>query len=327
MQRILVTGASGFVGHHLLAALHEAWPDARLHATVSRQGTTGRGGVASPRTTQWHSLDVRDASQVNELINRLKPQAIIHLAAQSHVPTSFEHTRYTWDVNLQGTLNILDSIQRECPDALLLNVGSSDMYGAAFRHGHKVSEDTAFEPLNPYAASKASADLAVGQTAASQSLRAVRARPFNHTGPGQRDAFVLASFATQIARIEQGKQSPVLETGDLTAERDFIDVQDVCQAYIELLSLPEEGQRGQAYNIASGRSMAIGELLQKLLSLSSVAIEHRLDPARQRPSDIPVVQASTEAIHAATRWQPSISCETMLSRLLDDCRQRQRQTP
>jgi GDP-4-dehydro-6-deoxy-D-mannose reductase len=135
---------------------------------------------------------------------------------------------------------------------------------------------------------------------------------------------VLASFATQIALIESGQQPPLLQTGDLTAERDFLDVHDVCQAYIALLQLPESQQRGQAYNIASGRSVAIEALLNKLLSMSSVAIEHRLDPQRQRPSDIPTVQASTSALQAATQWQPSIACEAMLHRLLEECRQRQR---
>lgn len=328
MQCMLVTGASGFVGQHLLSALQQTWPTAQLHATTSQVASAQRRGLASPcGAVQWHALDVRDAASVTRLMKSTQPDAVIHLAAQSHVPTSFQRARYTWDVNLIGTLNVIESIKQACPKALLLNVGSSDMYGAAFRSGQKVTEATAFQPLNPYAASKASADLAVGQCAASDQLRAIRTRPFNHTGPGQTDAFVLASFATQIALIESGQQPPVLQTGDLTAERDFLDVHDVCQAYIALLQLPANQQNGQAYNIASGRAVAIGELLKQLLSMSSVVIEHRLDPSRQRPSDIPTVQASTDAIQAATSWQPSIGQEAMLHRLLEECRQRQRQAP
>jgi GDP-4-dehydro-6-deoxy-D-mannose reductase len=330
MQCMLVTGASGFVGQHLLSALQQTWPTAQLHATTSQasnsqvNNTQQRGSASLLGAIHWHALDVREGESVTQLMKSVQPDAVIHLAAQSHVPTSFKQPRYTWDVNLTGTLNVIDGIRAACPSAVLLNVGSSDMYGGAFRSGQPVDETTAFQPLNPYAASKASADLAVGQCAASDQLRAIRARPFNHTGPGQTEAFVLASFATQIALIESGQQPPLLQTGDLTAERDFLDVHDVCQAYIALLQLPESQQRGQAYNIASGRSVAIEALLNKLLSMSSVAIEHRLDPQRQRPSDIPTVQASTSALQAATQWQPSIACEAMLHRLLEECRQRQR---
>ncbi|MGM0534463.1 MAG: GDP-mannose 4,6-dehydratase [Pseudomonadota bacterium] len=313
---LLVTGAGGFVGRHLLAALRRRWPEAALHAT-----TQGEPDGASQGVT-WHRLDIRRAGRVNALLARLQPGAIIHLAAQSHVPTSFRQPALTWRVNLQGTLNLLEAVKRQSPASLVVNVGSADMYGGAFRSGEPVTEASAFQPLNPYAASKAAADLAAGQYAASEGLRVIRARPFNHTGPGQRDDFVLAAFATQVARIEAGLQPPVVETGNLDAQRDFLDVEDVVGAYLALLGLPEGEQRGQAYNIASGRAVAVGELLDALLARARCPIDHRLDPARQRPADIQAVRADTTALRQATGWRPSISHAAMLDRLLDDCRRR-----
>lgn len=313
---LLVTGAGGFVGRHLLAALRRRWPQAALHAT-----TYGEHATSSQDVT-WHRLDIRRAGRVSALLAFLQPSAIIHLAAQSHVPTSFRNPELTWRVNLQGTLNLLEAVKRVSPQSLVINVGSSDMYGGAFRGGVPVTEQTAFQPLNPYAASKAAADLAAGQYAASEGLRIIRARPFNHTGPGQRDDFVLAAFATQVARIEAGLQPPVVETGNLDAQRDFLDVEDVVAAYLALLALPEAEQRGQAYNIASGRAVAVGELLDALLARARCPIDHRLDPARQRPADIQAVRADTTALRQATDWRPAISHGAMLDRLLDDCRRR-----
>ncbi|MDR9440919.1 MAG: GDP-mannose 4,6-dehydratase, partial [Halomonas sp.] len=280
---------------------------------------------ARPENAQdvhWHRLDIRHGGRVIALLRRLQPDAIVHLAAQSHVPTSFQKPEWTWRVNLQGTLNLLEGVKQASPLSLVLNVGSSDMYGGAFRSGEPVTEQTAFQPLNPYAASKAAADLAAGQYAASEGLRVIRARPFNHTGPGQRDDFVLAAFATQIARIEAGLQPPVVETGNLDAQRDFLDVEDVVGAYLALLELPEAAQRGQAYNIASGHPVAVGELLNMLLARARCSVDHHLDPARQRPADIQAVRADTTALRHTTGWHPAISHGAMLDRLLNDCRQR-----
>lgn len=316
---LLVTGANGFVGRHLLAALHQRWPTAALHATTQRPADAQ---CRTAQATHWHGLDIRCTDSVTALLQQLQPTAIIHLAAQSHVPTSFQEPALTWQVNLQGTLNLLEGVKHVSAHSLVLNAGSSDMYGNAFRCGTPVTEQAAFQPLNPYATSKAAADLAVGQHAASEGLRAIRARPFNHTGPGQRDDFVLTAFATQIARIEAGLQPPILATGNLDAQRDFTDVSDVVSAYIALLELPETAQHGQAYNIASGCSVTIRQLLNMLISLSHSAIEHRLDPARQRPADIHTVQADTTALRKATGWQPTITQGAMLERLLEDCRRR-----
>lgn len=314
---LLVTGGSGFVGRHLINALALRWPEASLHATAHSNlpddGPTG---------CQWDRLDVAEASHVAEIIEVLKPSVIVHLAAQSHVPTSFEHPVETWRINLNGTLNLLEAVQQHSPLTRLLIVGSSDMYGGSFRSGKAVTEDSPLLPLNPYAASKAAADLAAYQYSQSAGLAVIRARSFNHTGPGQNERFVLPAFASQIARIERGAQPPVLETGNLEAERDFLDVDDVIEAYLALMSLPREQYQGQAYNIASGTSVPIRALLERLVALSTRRIETRLDPARQRPVDISRVAADTSAIQRAAGWRPTRSMDDMLLRLLDDWRQR-----
>ncbi|TFH86503.1 NAD-dependent epimerase/dehydratase family protein [Billgrantia azerbaijanica] len=313
---LLVTGAGGFVGAHLLPALRAAWPEACAQAW----GRGGRPAGLDP-AWQWNALDITDSRAVDDGIARCRPDAIVHLAAQSHVPTSWQDPETTWRVNLDGTRHLLDAVSRHVPRAVVLHVGSSDSYGAAFRAGRPVDEATAPLPLNPYAASKAAADLAAYQYAAG-GLSVVRARPFNHTGPGQGEGFVLPAFAAQVARIEAGLQPPVVETGNLDAERDFLDVADVVSAYVALLALPEAYQRGQAYNIASGRPRPIAECLNRLLALADVPITHRLDPARQRPSDIARVQADIGALQAATGWRPRYDLDAMLKRLLHDCRQR-----
>lgn len=317
---LLVTGAGGFVGGHLLAALRRRWPNAIIHATTRQREGSVQG--LSALGVSWYSLDIRDRDQVNTLLGHLRPEVIIHLAAQSNVPASFREPALTWDVNLRGTLNLLEGVKQACPQALVLNIGSSDMYGSALRSGTPVTEQTALLPLNPYAASKAAADLAAYQYAAGEGLRVVRARPFNHTGPGQRDAFVLAAFAHQIARIEAGLQPPVVKTGNLDAQRDFLDVDDVVNAYLALIEMPAAAQRGQAYNIASEQAVAVGEMLDMLLAYARCPIDHRLDPARQRPADIQTVCADTTAIRQATGWRPTISLDAMLMRLLDSCRRR-----
>lgn len=299
-KRILVTGASGFVGGYLLTAL-ESIAGAEVHSA----------GVA-----------IIDASAVDERVASVQPQVVFHLAAQAHVPTSFSDPDGTWAVNLHGTLNLLRSVAQHCRGATFINVGSSDMYGASFRNGATVDENTPLLPLNPYAASKAAADLAAFQQAAVSDLRVIRARSFNHSGPGQKEGYVLPAFAAQVARIEAGLQDPVVQVGDLSAERDFLHVADVVDAYLLLASRAADIAPGSAFNIASGHSHRLDALLQGLLSRSRVAIATETDPARLRPVDIARVSARPDALQRATGWQPTHSIDDLLDALLMDWRER-----
>ncbi len=227
-HRILITGASGFVGRHLLTRLAAAFPDAELVACGERLTT----------------LDVTDGAAVLALVRQAHPRACVHLAAVSAVPAARAEPDLAWRVNLHGTLALARAILEAAPGCLLLFASSADIYGRSFDGGMPANERTAPAPMNTYAATKAAADLALGALAA-DGLRCVRVRPFNHTGPGQSADFVVPAFARQIARIEAGLQPPRLAVGALDPMRDFLDVRDVCAAYVACLRRAEELRTGR----------------------------------------------------------------------------------
>ena len=314
---ILVTGGGGFVGRHLLAALAESGQE-HCHATTLEL----RHRLARESAVQWHGLDITDRETTIDLLGVIKPDVIFHLAAQAHVPTSFTNPELTWQVNLHGTLNLLEAATRANPRATFINVGSSDMYGASFHNGEAVTEITPFLPLNPYAASKAAADLAAFQYSANSSLKIIRARPFNHTGPGQSEDFVLPAFAAQIARIEAGLQEAVIAVGDLSGERDFLHIADVVSAYMGLAERAKDIPSGTAFNISSGQARTIAELLEAMLDACSTPIRVQRDPSRLRPVDIRRVCGASDAIQAATGWAPQRSSAGIIADLLEHWRDR-----
>ncbi len=296
---ILVTGACGFVGRHLVRRLAATHPGARILGVDRRLPPDGDGG--SPHV----ALDVTDRRAVADLVAEHRPGLVFHLAAQTHVPTSFAEPAPTWNVNLMGTLHLLEAVRGAVPGARFVYVGSAEAYGSAFLRGVPLAEDAAFAPLNPYAASKAAADLLVRQQAAA-GLRAVVLRPFNHVGPGQRRDFVVSAFCSQIARIERGLQEPVIMVGHLDARRDFLDVRDILDAYVAVVDRGGDLPPGSAFNLCSGKTVAIRSVLEDLLGLSRVTIEVRVDPARLRPVEIPVMAGDAGAARAALSWEPRV---------------------
>ena len=226
-RRILVTGGNGFVGRHLVAAL--AALDGSQEIIVGRNN--GASVQQIPNVSSV-SLDVTDMQQVRDLIGRAQPTHVMHLAAIAAVSAAESNIQLTWDVNFRGTLNVVLAMIELAPAGRLLFCSSADIYGASFRTGRPLDETALLDPVSVYGATKAAADLMVGQMVR-QGLRAIRLRPFNHTGPGQSEDFVVASFAAQIARIERGEQMPVIRVGDLTSRRDFVDVHDVVGAIAE----------------------------------------------------------------------------------------------
>jgi len=307
---ILVTGASGFVGKQLIARLAREFPDAAIVGADMQ--ATPEGGDRCRRV----ALDITDRQAVAELFAEHRPALVFHLAAQSHVPTSFAEPVLTWRVNLMGTLHLIEALKSARPDAHFVFVGSAEAYGRSFLAGVPISEDTVFAPMNPYAASKAAGDILVRQQAA-EGLRTVVLRPFNHVGPGQRQDFVVSAFCSQIARIERGLQEPVIQVGNLEARRDFLDVRDVLDAYIAVVGRAADIPAGTAFNLASGRTVTIRGVLEDLLRLSGAAIEVRVDPARLRPSDIPVAAGDAGAARAAFGWEPRIPWGRTLADTLD----------
>jgi len=214
---------------------------------------------------------------------------------------------------------VLEGVARIKPDCRVLVVGSSEQYGKVSPDELPIGEETPFRPLSAYATSKIAQDLLGLQYHLTHGLHVVRARPFNHIGPGQRIGFVAPDFASQIAAIEQGLQPPLIEVGNLAARRDFTDVRDVVRAYVALIT---QGQPGQVYNIGSGRSHSIQEVLDLLLSLSPFSIEIKQDPKRMRPSEVPEVICDAARIQSDTGWQPEIPFHESLREILDYWRER-----
>ena len=261
------------------------------------------------------AFDICDQTAVDAALRADPPVACVHLAAVSAIPAARANPDLAWQVNLHGTLVLAHALLRWAPGAVLLFASTADAYGASFRGGAPVTEATALAPMNTYAATKAAADLALGAMAG-EGLRAVRVRPFNHTGPGQSDAFVVASFARQVARIQAGLQAPVIEVGALDAQRDFLDVRDVCRAYALCLqhagSLPPDC----VLNIASGSSRRVGDVLDTLMQLAGVSAEIRTSAARLRPSDIPSARADASRAQSLIGWRAEIAWQQTLADVL-----------
>ena len=308
MQRTLVTGANGFVGQQLCRTLLE---DGQ-HVIALTSGAPASPGAAS----QQLQCGIRDPEALARAIALASPTHVVHLAAISHVPTSFANPQLTWQTNVLGSLNMMEALRLHAPEAFTLYVSSSEVYGASFKQGLAVDEQTACQPMNPYAASKLAGEIAVNEYFR-QGMRGVVARPFNHIGENQSPDFVTASFARQIAMAEAGLQPPMIQVGNLEARRDFLDVRDVCNAYLLLLRpLRKSTEPARCFNIASGQTHRIGDILEALLAMSSQAINIEQDPERLRPSDIPVATGNSSAIKQATGWQPTTPLHETLERLL-----------
>ena len=299
-SRILVTGAAGFVGSHLLPILAAAFPNA---AIVS-------GG-----------FDVTDQAAMLAAIQADPPDACVHLAAIAAIPAAQQDPDAAWRVNLHGTIGLARALMTAAPGCTLLFPSTADAYGRSFQAGEPVTETTALAPMNTYGATKAAADLALG---AMPGLRVIRARPFNHTGPGQSPAFVVAAFARQVARIEAGLQPPVLQVGALEPLRDFLDVRDVCAAYALCLARADTLPRGVILNVASGTARRVGDVLQDLLAIAGVAATIETDATRLRPSEIPVARGDATAARTLLGWAPQIPWATTLADTLNDWRSRVR---
>jgi len=311
-MKILITGAGGFVGQYLIERLLEDFPAAKIFAATQQLTLEADYGSRVSRLR----FDITDAKATEQVLSEIQPSHVIHMAAISHVPTAIANPELAWKVNVFGTLYLLETIKRLNLNTVFINIGSSEVYGESFKYQQMVSENTLLAPLNPYAASKAAADLLVGQYAQT-GIKVIRLRPFNHIGPGQREDFVVPALAKQIARIEAGLQPKVIKVGNLEAARDFLDVRDVVQAYSKLLKLSDKIVTGSIINICSGQARKISEVLQALLSLSSIKIELEADPSRMRPADIPQACGNNKLAQELLEWRPSIGWQESLQAILD----------
>jgi GDP-4-dehydro-6-deoxy-D-mannose reductase len=320
-SRVLVTGATGFVGRHLMAALSATFPAAELVAAAHSGEHGGGGGEAAAAATAQpvRAFDLMDAGGVAELVAAVRPDACVHLAAASAVSESFADPDAAWWANVDGTRALAAAVMRHAPECRLLHVSSGEVYGLSFNAGVPLDEGAPLRPVNPYAAAKAAADVALGEMAL-RGLRVLRLRPLNHVGPGQSPRFAVAAFARQIARVEAGRQLPVVRTGALDRQRDFLDVRDVCDAYVAALERADALPVGTVLNVASGRLRLLGEVLADMLRVSGVRAEVEQEAAALRPTDLAATPCSAAAARAALGWAPRRRWEETLAETIDSWR-------
>jgi GDP-4-dehydro-6-deoxy-D-mannose reductase len=317
--KALISGAGGFVGGHLLAYLCQHMPHVALHGTLFSDSE--RRAALEALGCQLWTLDLRDADAVRDLVAHIRPDRIYHLAGQAFVPRSFAAPWETLEVNIRGTLNLLEAVRALKLETRILVVSSAEIYGAAAADSLPLTESAPFVPSSPYSVSKIAQDMLAWQYARAHSLYTVRVRPFNHIGTGQSADFAVPNWASQIAAAELGLREPIVAVGNLAAARDFTDVRDVVRAYALAL---ERGAAGAVYNVCSGVPQTMQHVLETLIGLSQTPITVRVDPERVRPIEIPVLYGSYARLQADTDWRPQISLAQSLTDVLNEWRARLR---
>lgn len=306
-MRTLVTGASGFVGTHLLRLLLQA---------NAQAVALSRGQLPAPeRSLEWLAVDIRDAASLSNAMKQSRLSVVFHLAGQSNVASLAD----MFSTNVQGTLNLLEAIRCRAPEAMVLIAGSSAEYGIVPPEHQPISEDVPLHPITPYGVSKMAADLLSYYYSRTYSLSIVRVRPFNLIGPGQSDQFVCAAFARQLAEIRYGLRDPVLKVGNLRSSRDFLDVRDAARGFV---LLAEKGQPGQAYNLCSGQATMIADLLDHLITISGLEVDIQVDSERVQQADVPAQIGSYSKAQQAAGWTPQISLDQTLRDVWADWCQR-----
>jgi GDP-4-dehydro-6-deoxy-D-mannose reductase len=301
---ILVTGAAGFAGRHLLDLLAEG--DSPLAAWY-RPGGSPPGRTSS---VTWSAVDLLNQQAVVEAIARLRPAAIYHCAGAAHVGRAWDRTESTLAINVRGTHHLLEAIAQAGVRARMLIPSSAMIYRPA---SERLTESHALVPAGPYGLSKLAQEL-LAVRAMSEGLEVTIARSFNHVGPGQDPRFAASGFARRIADIEAGRWEAEIVVGNLDARRDLTDVRDTVRAYRMIL---ERGRPGRAYNVCSGHAIVIGDLLEMLLARARVPIRVRVDPARFRPDDVPLLVGDPSRIHEELGWLPLVPLAQTLDDLLE----------
>lgn len=304
-MKILVTGAGGFVGGHLLRFLLE-----HGHEIC----TLGQGVPKISLLCGHIELDILDKVAVKAALGKLKPEAVIHLAALSNVSDCWQAPEKTIGVNVCGMLHVLEAFAETRDGGTFLSIGSGDAYGLAAKAGRPLSEDDVCLPQNPYAISKLCAEQMALQVGGKLGVKVIHTRSFNHFGPAQALGFVVSDFASQIAAIEAGQREPALSVGDLSAARDFTYVTDVAAAYTALI---ENAALAGVYNVCSGKAVKIQEVLDKLLALSPIKVEVRKDSAKLRPSEVLFFVGNNRKIRESIGWKPKVSFDEGLVKTLE----------
>jgi len=341
LKRVLITGATGFVGRHLIAALNAGGGAARFEifgaCFPERPESCSDLCAAAPNTRLLH-LDLRNGAQAVDAVRGVKPDWVFHLAALSQVRLSWEKRREVFDTNLLGTYNLFEAARLHAPRARVLFVSSSDVYGFLKPHKRPLRETDGGSVVSPYAFTKKSGELLSEFYALREKLPVIVARPFPHTGPGQTPVFVCSDWARQVALIEKFKKHqeeaeargsrgraakrtgvPVMRVGNLSLRRDYMDVRDVVRAYVLLM---KKGRPGEIYNVSSGRAPSLEWILKTLIGFSRRKIVYEIDPARVRKVDIPFLAGDNRKIREATGWTPTIPLARTLADMVDYWRAR-----
>lgn len=330
MKRALITGVSGMVGSHLADHLL-AVTDWQIYGMARwRSPLDNLSQLTSEinKGERVHLLygDLEDEISLRNVITKSKPDYVFHLAAQSFPQTSFTAPLQTFDVNILGTYRLLNSIREIVPEAIVHVCSSSEVFGRVPKEFVPIKEDTPFHPASPYAISKVGTDLIGRYFAEAFGLKTITTRMFTHTGPRRGDVFAESSFAKQIAMIEMGLMSPTIKVGNLDSMRTFADVRDAVNAYH--LAVTTELSAGSVFNIGGTHSCTVGEMLQKLISLSTIkGIEIEIDPERLRPIDADLQIPDTTLFRNATSWHPKISFDQTMYDLLDHWRKKVLNSP
>jgi len=308
--RVFISGVTGFVGKHLFSFLASADYDIF--------GTSFPEKPESGEDDNIFYLDIRSEEKVFEAIERVRPGWIFHLAAVSNVRHSWEKRKQALETNLMGTFYLFEAARKFTPQARILFVSSSDVYGVLLPKEKALNEEDFTHVLSPYAFTKVNGEILSRFYAEVEKLDIVIARSFPHTGPSQSPDFVCSDWACQIAQIEKGLAEPLIKVGNIKVNRDFLDVRDVVKAYTLLM---QKGKSGEVYNVCSGKAVSLSEILDILLSFSSQKIETQVDPQKLRKADIPVLLGDNQKIKQETSWEPQILLKQSLTDLLNYWRQ------
>ena len=305
-MKAFITGIDGFVGKHLAQYLLEQG------ITVSGIGITDASRIDIPCI--YEVCDITDAEHLQDCIERTEPDVVYHLAAIAFVPDAEKSPERAIDVNITGSVNVLECVSRSFPAAKCIMISTGEVYGIVSSQDLPLEEDTVLKPANLYAATKMSMETFAQFYAARRGAQTIILRPFNHIGPGQSPLFVTSDFARQIALIEKGEKVPVMSVGNLEAARDFTDVRDVVRAY-HLAA--QHGVPGEVYNIASDKAYIISEILEILISYARKSITVTIDENKFRHSEIPVLKGDYSKLSRRSGWKPTIPIESSLKDILN----------
>ena len=306
MKKGLVIGAAGFVGSYLIKEMRrsgmEAYATKLPHEKLENTDA------------EVYDLDIMDKDAVTALLFEVRPDYIFHLAAQSSVGLAWKKPGLTVDVNIKGSLNVMDAVRELFYKPRVLLIGSGEEYGHIEPGETPIRETNLLRPGNIYAATKACQNMIGNIYFRAYDMELMMVRAFNHIGPGQASMFVVSDFCRQVAEIEKGMREPVMKVGNLAAKRDFTDVRDVVRAYVKLIVM---GEAGETYNVGCGRARRIQDILDLIVSKSQARIRVEIDPNKLRPVDVPIIEADITKLNGLTGWQPEIPLEQTIQEMLD----------